>query len=156
MKVLKITTLAYFVLLFASIIILFNIGFAINGLLQAIPLSENFSVEFALLQKKAGLYGIVLFVLLLLVSLVLYYLSKKRSYLILSNLVYLALILYVFVTANQKYFLVQNINYSEKSEYWITVFMGIFYIIGAILVSAISYITMRNFTKRINNTLNKI
>jgi positive regulator of sigma E activity len=74
---------------------------------------------------------------------------------VLTNILYIGLVLFIFITANRSYFAVHNVDYSNKGEYWLTVFMGIFYIIGAVLVSAIGYITVRNYAKRSQHTLNK-
>lgn len=151
----RIATLVYYVILVASIVLLANVCLSLKSLLQTEPLSENIDIIYNSLQKKAALYGIISFVILLVTSLVLYYLLSKPTYIVLSNLAYVTLVLFVFVTINRSFFEMQNIAYAEKSEYWITVFMGIFYIIGAVLVSAIGYITVRNYTKRTKNTLNK-
>lgn len=151
----KITSIIYFGVLLITIVLLFNIGSSINNLLNESNISESFINTYGALQKKAGLYGIVTFAILLILSLLMYYFSSKTTYVLLTNIIYIALMLFVFVSANQNYFTMQNINYAEKSEYWITVFMGIFYIIGAVLVSAIGYITVRNYSKRSEHTLNK-
>lgn len=152
----KIAVLVYYALLLISMALLFNVCLSLSELLQTSPLPDNLQTTYNALQKKAALMGIIAFVIMLIISLVLYYINSKPTYIVLTNLAYVALVLFVFVTINQNFFQVQNLTYNEKSEYWITVFMGIFYIIGAVLVSAIGFITVRNYSKRTNHTLNKI
>ncbi len=144
----KIVTIIYYIFFITSAIILLYVCLDLNQLLNNSLVLESIGKEYAMLQKKAGVYGIVSFIVLLSISFWLYYLSNKRTYIILSNILYVSIILYVFITANKEYHLVQNLQYSQQSEYWLTLFMGIFYIIGAVLVSTIGYITIRNYTKR--------
>ncbi len=155
MSKVKIFTLLYFVLLAISIAVLLNIFMQLNNLFSQNEAIAVIKTQYSQFQKTAGIYGIFTFISLLIISLILYYLTNKRTYIILSNILYVGVILYVFVTANKSLYAIQNIDYAQNSEYWLTVFMGVFYIIGAILVSAIGYITIRNFTNRSQNKLNR-
>ena len=146
----KIATITYYTLFIISVAILLNVCTQINQLFSNVLALDSISNEYAELQKNAGVYGIISFIILLSVGFLLYYLTKKRTYIVLSNILYISLILYVFISANKQYYSVQNLQYSQQNEYWLTIFMGIFYIIGAVLVSAIGYITVRNYTKRIS------
>lgn len=150
----KIATLTYFAILLLAIALFVKLSANISGLFDFKELPEGFDKQYGNMQKKAGITGIISFVVLLLFSVYLYYLTTKSTYIILTNIIYIAFTLFVFVSLNRDYFSVQNITYNEKSEYWITVFMGIFYILGAILVSAIAYITVRNYTKRSQHSMN--
>ncbi|MDA3893718.1 MAG: hypothetical protein PF517_18805 [Salinivirgaceae bacterium] len=151
----KVLTLIYFVMLAVGLGVLLNICVSLNSLLTSHISIDILTNQYGSLQKSAGLWGIVFFVILLILGLVLYYLSTKKTYIVLTNILYIGLVLFIFITANRSYFAVQNVDYSNKGEYWLTVFMGIFYIIGAVLVSAIGYITVRNYAKRSQHTLNK-
>ena len=155
MTKIKIITIVYFVLLIAGGVILFNTVMNMHLVIDDNSLLSANDIEYAKLQTRVGIYSIIIFIILLLVSFGLYYYTEKRNYIILSNILYVGVILYVYVTINKDFYLAQNIEYAQQGEYWITVFMGIFYIIGAILVSAIGYITIRNYTKRAQNTLHK-
>ena len=155
MSTIKIITTIYFVLLTASIGVLYHIYSGFNQILESSSILENISTQYAQLQKDAGMIGIVSFMVLLCISFVLYYLTDKKSYILLSNIIYIVVILYVFITVNREFYTFQNLEFDEQSEYWITVFMGIFYIIGAVLVSAIGYITIRNYSKRSQHIINK-
>lgn len=151
----KIITIVYFILLLIGGVILFNISVNMRSLIDNYSMLNSIDAEYTHLQTKVGIYSIIIFIVLLLVSFVLYYYTEKRNYIFLSNIIYVGVVLYIHVTINQNFHTSHNLEYSEQGEYWITVFMGIFYIIGAILVSAIGYITIRNYTKMKQNSLTK-
>lgn len=151
----KILTALYFLILFIGTILLFNISIDINLTLESFSPLNNIDISYTELQTKVSMYSVTIFVILLLISYSLYYLTNKRNYIIISNILYISITLYIYVTINRQFFEVQKIEYSQQGEYWITVFMGVFYAIGAILVSIIGYITIRNYTKRSTNLLVK-
>lgn len=155
MTKIKIITIVYFLLLISGGAILFNIGMNMHSVLENYSPANQINSEYTMLQTRAGIYSIIIFIVLLLVSFILYYYTEKRNYIFLSNILYIGAILYVYVTVNKNYYLAQNLEYSQQGEYWITIFMGIFYIVGAVLVSAIGYITIRNYTKRNQNKSHK-
>ena len=155
MRVVKTVTILYFILLAASVAVLTNACLNLNQILENSNIFESTNIQYAHLQKEAGMTGIISFMVLLSVSFVLYYLTDKKSYILLSNIIYIGVILYVFITVNREYYIMQNLEFNQQTEYWITVFMGIFYIIGAVLVSTIGYIAIRNYSKRSQHTINK-
>ncbi len=151
----KIFRWLFYLILVISLVWSFTIA---NKLYNLINIKEGFETiynQYNSLQKTIGILGIVSFIVLLSISLVLYYLCNSRNYIFLSNLVYIGIILFVFITINKQYYINQNLDYTQQSTYWLTVIMGIFYIIGAILVSAIGYITLRNYINRSRHPFNK-
>jgi hypothetical protein len=149
----KIITIVYFALLLIGGIILFIKGVNMQSLIKSCDNTHIIDMQYAKMQTNMGVYSIVIFIVLLLISFILYYFTDNRNYVLLSNILYVGVILYVYVSLNKEYLLANNIDYSSSEEYWITVFMGVFYIIGAVLVSAIGYITIRNYTKRTHTTV---
>jgi len=155
MNRLKIITIIYFVLFAISAAILVNICFKISNLFVPENSIELIKIQYSQLQKSAGIYGIVSFITLLLLSFALFFLNTKRTYILLTNILYIGVVLFVFFTANKAFYTFQNIDYSQSSGYWLTLFMGVFNIVGAVLVSVIGYITIRNFTNRSQQSGNK-
>jgi len=149
----KILTFSYFFILIIGVGILFRILLNINYLLNN-NLVINSIKEYSALQTKAGIQSIVIFVILLVVSFIIYFLTKRHNYILLSNIIYISFTLYIYITANKDFYVSQDIDYSQQGEYWLTVFMGVFYILGSILVSSIGYITIRNYTKNSRRQLN--
>jgi hypothetical protein len=147
----RVFTIIFFLLLIISGAILSNILSNFYSLFDNIELLKE---NYAKLLSKSGIYSICMFIVLLSLGIILYYLTSNKNYIIITNIFYATFILIVFISFNKKYFIVQNIDYMQQGEYWLTMFMGIFYIIGSVLVSAISYITLRNYTKRNNRILN--
>lgn len=137
-------------------LILATLSIRLNNLFIQSNTIESIEIQYSQLQKAIGIYGIIAFITLLILSFIIYYLTHKRTYLFLSNIFYIAIILFVFVTINKSFYTFQNIEYSKSTEYWLTLFMGIFYIIGSILVSAIGYITIRNYTNRFQHPTNRV
>jgi len=151
MKLQKIFIIIFFLLLTAGGALLLSILSNFNTLFDNVELLKD---NYTVLLSKSGVYSIIIFIILLCVGLVLYYLTSSKNYIIIANIFYAFFILMVFISFNKKYFTSQNIDYMQQGEYWLTMFMGIFYILGSVLVSAISYITLRNYTKRNNRVLN--
>jgi inner membrane protein involved in colicin E2 resistance len=145
----KIVTIIYFLLLAIGGSVLLHMATDISSILSDNAISDSIIRNYSHLQTRAGMYGIVMFMVLLLVSFILYFLTKRYNYILLSNIVYTFFTLYIYITVNRDFYIVQNIEYAQQGEYWLTVFMGIFYVVGSILVSAIGYITIRNYTKKI-------
>jgi len=155
MNRLKIVTLLYFAFFAISAAILLNICLQLNNLFIPDNSIELIKIQYSHLQKSAGIYGIIAFMVLLVFSFVLYFLTSKRTYILLSNILYIGVVLFVFFTANRAFYAFQNIDCSKSSGYWLTLFIGVFYIIGAVLVSVIGYITIRNFTNRSQQSIHK-
>ena len=147
----RVLAVLYFLFLFIGGVIIVNIIIDINLVLEAYSsLNPIHTYDYTRLQTSIGVYSIVIFVILLMLSYSIYYLENKRNYIVISNILYIGATLYVYVTINKNFYEVQEIDYLQQGEYWITVFMGIFYVIGAILISSIGYITIRNYTNRTN------
>ena len=147
-------TILYIVVVAVSIAILATICIKMNGLFAENHTLEFIEIHYSQMQKSAGIFSITLFMSMLSVAFVLFYLTSKRTFILISNIIYIGVVLYVFVSINKTYCSFQNIDIAQNSEYWLTVFMGIFYILGAVLVSTIGYITIRNYTNRVQHSIN--
>jgi hypothetical protein len=156
MNRIKIVTGVFYLMLVISLVVLLKVCVDLTHLVENASNDEAFLQQYSLLQKDAGMHSIIAFVLLLGVGFLLFYLTTKSTPIILSNIVYIAIILYVFITTNRVFYENQNIEYTQQSEYWLTIFMGIFYILGAILVSVIGYITVRNYLRRSQHAISKV
>lgn len=150
----KINTLIFFALWMAAASILISQAVKLMGLIQ----NEQVEVTlpyFLQIQKKITLNNILFFVPLLISALIGYYLNHRKNLLFLSNLLYIAITLVVYVNANKSFHESNQQIATDQKGYWLFLFIGIFYILGAILISAISFITVRNLLNREDNSIKK-
>lgn len=143
--------------------ILFIIGsallvfFAKNlyGIIQIDAITEAVSEKYLALQKQLSYLSISVFILLLMVSFYLFFTTKNKNPILLSNILYIGVTLFVFVSCNKQFYIIKSGVASQNSAYWLYLFIGIFYILGAILVSAIGFITIKNYINRHSDPANK-
>lgn len=154
-------TRLYYLFFITGLGVLLYFATKIQGLLQSESITEAISISYALAQKQISYAAIIVFISLLSFSLYLFYSSNNKKPVILSNILYVAFMLFVYFGSNHSYYTLLNGSAAENSAYWLYLFMGLFYILGAILVSAIGYLTVKNYTRRnsdapIKNRRNKI
>ena len=156
MKINKIIQIVFLVLLLSSaaylIILCLNMNSVINN--TALTL-QALQIKYNSLQQQTNLTSIILFGILLLIGFINYYISGNAKNIVLANLLYIPVTLYNFITLNFNFYKTQGYEPNENSGYWLIVFIGVFYIIGAILVSVIGFFTIRNLNKRSNSLKNK-
>ena len=111
--------------------------------------------DFLLLQKRVTLANISFFVPLLVISFVGFYFTRRKNLILLANLLYVAVTLFVYVNMNKAYHGINHQVATDQKGYWLFLFIGVFYVLGAVLVSAIGYITVRNLLNRENSSLKK-
>ncbi|MBI9067817.1 MAG: hypothetical protein JEZ09_11035 [Salinivirgaceae bacterium] len=140
--------LSFYIAFVASAIILFVFLKQLLFLIENAADSKDIMLDYNLFQKRIGLINICSFVVLLLTSLIEYYKNNNSKLIILANILFMAVSLFLYVSINKSYYQLSGINYLEQSGYWLTLFMGVFYIIGGLLISAIGFITVRNNLKR--------
>lgn len=145
------------------ITIVFYIAFVITGVVLFILSKNNHQLlvdavtfdavvdEFTELQKNTAIINIVSFSILTIIGLWAYRMQNKVSYLLLSLILYTAITLYNFVTLNKQLYALKVGIPSDYGAYWLMTFIGVFYIIGAVVVAAIGYITVKNYMKRRDN-----
>lgn len=149
MKVNKIIQISFLVLLLGSAAYLVSLCLNMQNVINDSTLTLHaLHTKYNNLQQQTSLIGIVLFAILLLVGFVNFYLNKNAKYIVLANLLYIPITLYSYISLNFNFYEKQGLIPAENSGYWLIVFIGIFYIIGAILVSVIGYFTIRNLNKR--------
>ncbi len=146
----KYPLLIYLALLIISIVILANMCMnAKESIVNSEVLNYNF---ISALQKKITIANIVCFTTLIALGLWIFSITKRVNYLILSIILFVCITLYNHVTLTKLILTSQGKVPANEGAYWLVVFVGIFYILGAILVAAIGYIAVKNYTKRyINN-----
>ncbi|PKP10305.1 MAG: hypothetical protein CVU09_08030 [Bacteroidetes bacterium HGW-Bacteroidetes-4] len=154
-------TRLYYLLFIIGLGVMLFFASKIQGLLQSESITETISTSYALAQKQLSYAGIIVFICQLMISLYLFYISNNKKPILLSNILYIALMLYVYFGSNHRYYTLLNGAAADNTAYWLYLFMGLFYILGAILVSAIGYITVKNYTQlnsdvSIKNRRNKI
>lgn len=125
-----------------------------NQLVDSATNSTEIVSSYNLLQKQIGIANITFFVVLLIGAFIHYYKKQDQKLILMANILFIAISLFLYTTLNQKFYQLIDAAYKEQSGYWLTLFMGIFYILGGILISAIGYITVRNNLKRKINTRN--
>lgn len=147
----KLVPVIFIVLLFLSTITLGALCLKMNNLLGDTSLTfQSMQIEYNALQKQTSLISIILFVILLLVGFINYYINQKIKYVAWANLLYVPVTLFTYVTLNYNFYKIQGVEPKEASGFWLILFIGIFYIIGAILVTVIGSFTVRNLHKRSN------
>ena len=141
-------TRLYYLFFAISLGVLLFFASKIQDLLQSESITETISTSYALAQKQISYAGIIVFISQLILSLYLFYISNNKKPILLSNILYIAFMLYVYFGSNHHYYTLLNGTAADNTAYWLYLFMGLFYILGAILVSAIGYITVKNYTQR--------
>jgi len=148
MNLKKSITLTFFFILILSLGILVSFIFKINGLLEGAQLNTALIDQYNNLQKQTNLISIILFIILLLLGFINYYKYNKANYIALSTLLYVFVTLYCYLSINYRFYELQNINPTESGNFWIFAFIGVFYVVGSILISVIGFYTIRNLLKR--------
>lgn len=146
----KVIPIIYLILVFISTSILIALCYKMNNLFAEGSLQFNdLDQKYNSLQKTTNLLSIISFVILLLVGFANFYVNQNMKYIIWSNLLYIPVTLFNYVTLNHKFYEAQGIVPTENSGFWLILFIGIFYIIGAVLTSIIGTFTIRNLNKRL-------
>ncbi len=102
-------------------------------------------------QKLISLWNIIFFAVLTFTGMYIYYKSGKKSLLILPLLIYITTALYSGVTLSRNFYITLQLQANTQNSYWLTSLMTAFFILGAILVSAIAFVTIKNLNKRTQN-----
>lgn len=145
----KLIPIIFISVLFVSTVILILLCLKMNNLLSDTALAfQNIQIEYNNLQKQTNTTSILLFSVLLILGFVNYYINKKIKYIAWSNLLYIPVTLFNYVTLNYNFYKMQGLEPNEQSGFWLILFIGSFYILGAILVSVIGVFTIRNLLKR--------
>lgn len=145
----KLIPILFISVLFISTVILIFLCSKMNSLVGDTSMSfQNIQIEYNLLQKQTNLASIILFGVLLILGFANYYLNNKIKYIAWSNLLYISVTLFNYVTLNYNFYKIQGLEPNEQSGFWLILFIGVFYILGAILVSVIGSFTIRNLIKR--------
>ena len=140
--------IAFYVLFLVAAAILAIKFIALQKILMGPSVAAEVADQFNLYQKQIGIINIISFMVLLIIGLIHFYLTDKKTLFFLATIAFMASTLIMYVSMNRDFHRLNMIPYNEQSGYWITLFMGIFYILGGILVAAIGYITVRNNRKR--------
>jgi hypothetical protein len=146
MKGLRIVKLSFLgILIFDTVLLLSKSIAARKALLIAGP---DFSfVELNTLQKPIGILNICFFTVLLILASWVFYIEKRKMFIYLTNLIFIAFTLFNYVTLNRMFFELGDQDANKSGSYWLMVFIGLFYIVGAITISAIAFIAVRNLNR---------
>jgi predicted transporter len=151
----RIIILTFYSLIAIGTGILVLMASKMNHLLQTDMINPSIAETYFQLQKLISYTSIAIFIVLLLVAFYLFYLTQNKNPILLANILYIGITLIVFIDLNRKFFELHHEIVSKNGTYWLYLFIGIFYILGAILVSAIGYITIKNLNKRNTSVPNK-
>lgn len=145
-KKIKLIYAAVFLVAVTVILLLIN---KTSGIITQNP--SNVKQLFFEWQKLISLWNIIFFAVLTFTGMYIYYKSGKKSLLILPLLIYITTALYSGVTLSRNFYITLQLQANTQNSYWLTSLMTAFFILGAILVSAIAFVTIKNLNKRTQN-----
>lgn len=99
------------------------------------------------IQKPISMTNIVFFAVLLIVSVFIYLHHNKKSPMYVSCAVYSAFTLFIYVRLSQVFYQIGGEG-PTSANYWLLVFIGVFFIVGALTVSVIATIAIKNLLKQ--------
>lgn len=145
----KIGSLIFLAMLIISVSILYVLAKNTFNLLDDNTLTINhLSTYFYGFQKKISLVSLISFVILLITGLTYYYFQKRMGYVLIANFFYIASTLFNHITLTDMYLQKLLIATKESKQFLLNTFIAIFFILGGILVSVISFYALRNLDKR--------
>lgn len=100
------------------------------------------------IQKPIATTNIVFFVVLLSVSLWMYWHSGKKAITYLPVAIFTVFTLFCYVALSGSFYSIGGGNPTLSGSYWLMFFIGIFFIAGAIIITVISGMAVRNLLKR--------
>ena len=100
------------------------------------------------IQKPIATTNIVFFVLLLGVSLWMYWQSGKKALTYLPVVIFTVFTLFCYVALSGSFYSIGGGNPTLSGSYWLMFFIGIFFVAGAITITVISGMAVRNLLKR--------
>jgi len=106
------------------------------------------------IQKPISVANIVFFAVLLVVSVFIYMHHNKKMPMYLACATYSAFTLFIYVRLSQIFYQVGG-DGPTSGNYWLLVFIGVIFIAGALIVSAMATIAIKNLLKH-NQKINYI
>ena len=103
------------------------------------------------IQKPIATTNIVFFVLLLGISLWLYWKSGKKAITYLPTAIFTVFTLFCYVALSGSFYSIGDGNPTLSGSYWLMFFIGIFFIAGAIIITVIAGMAVRNLLKHNGN-----
>ncbi len=100
------------------------------------------------IQKPVATTNIVFFVVLLGVSLWMYWKSGKKALTYLPVAIFTVFTLFCYVALSGSFYSIGGGNPTLSGSYWLMFFIGIFFVAGAITITVISGMAVRNLLKR--------
>ncbi|MFA6404304.1 MAG: hypothetical protein WCX31_22155 [Salinivirgaceae bacterium] len=146
----KVTITLFLLSCIIALVVLIRLNYQAYSLLKNSVSSELMPAKFQLLQKQISTVNIAFFIPMLLLSLFWYYLTNSRTLILISNILYITVTIFVTYTLNREFNELHNAKATETVGFWLFALIGIFSILGSVLVSVIGYITVRNLNNRIN------
>ncbi len=152
-KLKKILRYSYWGLLTIYIIVMLLMCAVANGRVEeatALSTAEN-PPQFATLsaiQHPVSVVNIISFMLMLGLSLWMQYNSSRKILTYLPLAVFAIFTLYSYISLPGLFFSMGGNNASLSGQYWLMFFIGLFFVAGAISVTVIGNIAMRNITNR--------
>lgn len=148
---LKYLKFIYLLLLFAAIAFLAWQTIQLSELVNQANSIQSISAKYLQFQKNIGILNIVSFTVLLCISFLHYYKSRSKNFIYITNLLFTVVVLLNYVSINRTFYSLNGNEAMDSGSFWLMVFIGLFYIAGAIIVSAIGLISVKNFLKRHDN-----
>ncbi len=123
----------------------------------ASTLTDGTELQFSVLnsmQKPIATANIIFYVILFGIALWIYSKGGKKVLTYLPVLIFSVFTLFGYVTLSGSFFSIGGNNITHSGSYWLMFFIGLFFIAGAICITVIGTIAVRNLLKR-QNTVNK-
>ena len=118
-----------------------------NSTISSLSGEPAFNVLSAI-QKPIATTNIVFFVVLLGVSLWMYWQSGKKALTYMPAAIFTVFTLFCYVALSGSFYSIGGGNPTLSGSYWLMFFIGIFFIAGAIIITVISGMAVRNLLKR--------
>lgn len=118
-----------------------------NATVSSLSGEPAFNVLSAI-QKPIATTNIVFFVVLLGVSLWMYWQSGKKALTYMPAAIFTVFTLFCYVALSGSFYSIGGGNPTLSGSYWLMFFIGIFFIAGAIIITVISGMAVRNLLKR--------
>lgn len=118
-----------------------------NATVGSLSGEQSFNVLSAI-QKPIATTNIVFFVVLLGVSLWMYWQSGKKALTYMPAAIFTVFTLFCYVALSGSFYSIGGGNPTLSGSYWLMFFIGIFFIAGAIIITVISGMAVRNLLKR--------
>lgn len=152
-KIVKLSFLGLCAIYIGTMMILCNVA---NNNIKAFGeiMTNTEELQFSVLnnmQKPLITTNIIFFAVLLAIALWLYYQTTKKSFTYIPVVIFSLFALFCYVSLSGIFFNLGGNNANLSGQYWLMFFIGLFFIAGALSVTVIGTIAVKNILKHKRN-----